>query len=133
MVGGSLGLFLAAGLHGESVPDHVTAKAWWALAYLVVFGSVIAFTAYSWLLGSVPVSLTATYAYVNPVVAVALGAVLAGERLSATSVVGGLITVVAVFLVVSQEGRKREPVVPEGVAEPYVPTDRQGRLRSSVT
>jgi drug/metabolite transporter (DMT)-like permease len=120
MVGGSLGLFVAAGLHGESVPDHVTAKAWWALAYLVVFGSVIAFTAYSWLLGSAPVSLTATYAYVNPVVAVGLGALLANERLSATSVIGGLVTVVAVFLVVSQEGGRRKPVVQEPVVAELV-------------
>ena len=125
MVGGGLGLLVVGVLHGEHVPDHVTAKAWWSLAYLVVFGSVIAFTAYSWLLGSVPVSLTATYAYVNPVVAVGLGALLANERLSGTSVIGGLITVAAVFLVVSQEGRRPK--------SRYVPTERQGRLRSSVT
>jgi drug/metabolite transporter (DMT)-like permease len=125
MVGGSIALLLGGLLHGEHVATgQVTGKAWWALAYLVVFGSVIAFTAYSWLLGTAPVSQVATYAYVNPVVAVALGAVLAGERLSATSVLGGLATLVAVFLVVNQEGRKRPA---------YVPTERQGRLRSSVT
>ena len=125
MAGGAVALFAGGFLHGEHVATgQVTAKGWWALAYLVVFGSVIAFTAYSWLLGTAPVSQVATYAYVNPVVAVALGALLAGERLSATSVVGGLVTIVAVFLVVSQEGRKR-PV--------YVPTERQGRVRSSVT
>lgn len=125
MVGGSLGLFVGGILLGESgTTVQVTGKAWWAFAYLVVFGSVIAFTAYSWLLGTAPVSQVATYAYVNPVVAVALGALFAGERLSVSSVVGGLVTLVAVFLVVSQERGKRAP---------YVPTERQGRVRSSVT
>jgi drug/metabolite transporter (DMT)-like permease len=126
MVGGSLALGLAGTVHGEHVAlGDVTASAWWALAYLVVFGSVIAFTAYSWLLGTAPVSQVATYAYVNPVVAVVLGAVLVGERLTATSLVGGLVTLLAVFLVVSDESRRRRAV--------YVPTERQGRVRSSVT
>jgi len=125
MVGGTVALVVGGFLHGEHVTTaHVTGKAVWAFAYLVLFGSVLAFTAYSWLLGTAPVSQVATYAYVNPVVAVALGSLLAGERLSLTSVVGGLVTVAAVFLVVSQEGRKRAI---------YVPTERQGRVRSSVT
>ena len=126
MVGGSVGLGLAGLLHGEHfTAGAVTGKAWWALAYLVVFGSVIAFTAYSWLLGTAPVSQAATYAYVNPVVAVLLGALLAGERLTPTSLVGGVVTLLAVFLVVNEEGRRR--------AVSYVPTDRQGRVRSSET
>ena len=125
MVGGALALGVAGVVHGEHVAlGQVAASAWWALAYLVVFGSVIAFTAYSWLLGTAPVSQVATYAYVNPVVAVGLGAVFVGERLTLTSLVGGLVTLVAVFLVVSDESRRRRAA--------YVPTERQGRLRSSV-
>jgi drug/metabolite transporter (DMT)-like permease len=126
MVGGALALLVGGVLRGEhAAVGQVTSSAWWALAYLVVFGSVIAFTAYSWLLGTAPVSQVATYAYVNPVVAVVLGAVFVSERLTATSLVGGLVTLVAVFLVVSDESRRRRGV--------YVPTERQDRLRSSVT
>jgi drug/metabolite transporter (DMT)-like permease len=65
---------------------------------------------------------------VNPVVAVLLGAAFRDEALTLTSVVGGAITVVAVFVVVSQEGRKA-PL--EEAAQ--LPEDRQGRLRSSAT
>jgi drug/metabolite transporter (DMT)-like permease len=105
MVGGSIG-FLVSGLaFGERLPtSHVSTASLLGLGYLVVFGSIVAFTAYSWLLGTAPVSTVATYAYVNPVVAVVLGAVFRGEDLTVTSVVGGLITVVAVVVVVSQEG-----------------------------
>ena len=129
MLGGAAGLAVAGVLHGE----HLTTggagpKAWFAVAYLVVFGSVVAFTAYSWLLQTAPVSQASTYAYVNPVVAVALGAVVAGESITVTNLLGGLITLLAVYLVVTEEGRRRR-LREEG----YVPTDRQGRVRSSVT
>ena len=70
-----------------------------ALAYLVLFGSVVAFTAYSWLLGVAPVSKVATYAYVNPVVAVLLGALLVDEKVTVTSLGGGLLTLIAVQVV----------------------------------
>lgn len=106
MAAGGTALVVLGLARGERVPRAFDASAFWALAYLVVFGSVVAFTAYSWLLGVAPVSQVATYAYVNPVVAVVLGAVLVGEDLTVSSVVGGLITVVAVVVVVSQEGRR---------------------------
>ncbi|MGB8652118.1 MAG: EamA family transporter [Mycobacteriales bacterium] len=125
MAGGAVGLALAGLARGESVPSSgVKASAVLALAYLVVFGSVVAFTAYSWLLGTAPVSQVATYAYVNPVVAVVLGAVVAGEQLTSTSVLGGLVTVVAVAVVVSET----TPRV--GL---QAPADLQGRVRSSAT
>lgn len=115
--GGAM-LVLLGLVRGENVPSTFHAGAFWALVYLVLFGSVVAFTAYSWLLRVAPVSQVATYAYVNPVVAVVLGASIGGESLTTSSVLGGLVTVVAVFVVVSQEGR-RAPVtdpVPEPVA-----------------
>ena len=73
--------------------------------YLVVFGSLVAFTAYVWLLGNAPVSIVATYAYVNPAVAVLLGALIAGERLTGSALVGGLVVLAAVALVVTAESR----------------------------
>jgi drug/metabolite transporter (DMT)-like permease len=120
MVGGAVTFFLVALVVQERLPTHdVKASAVLGLAYLVVFGSIVAFTAYSWLLGTAPVSTVATYAYVNPVVAVVLGAAFRGEDLTLTSVVGGAITVVAVFVVVSQEGRGKriEPTLDDMPAE----------------
>jgi drug/metabolite transporter (DMT)-like permease len=129
MLGGAAGLLLVGAARGERLSVGAAGpKAWFALGYLVVFGSVVAFTAYSWLLQTAPVSQASTYAYVNPVVAVALGALVAGERVTLTNLVGGLVTLVAVYLVVTEEGRRRRVAV-----EPYVPTERQGRLRSSAT
>jgi drug/metabolite transporter (DMT)-like permease len=73
----------------------------------VVFGSLVAFSAYVFALANAPTSLVGTYAYVNPVVAVALGVLLAGEHLSVSEVLGGLVIVASVVVVVSAEGRKR--------------------------
>ena len=61
----------------------MTGKSVAAVAYLVVFGSLVAFSAYVWLLHTAPISLVATYAYVNPVVAVALGALFLSEPVTA--------------------------------------------------
>jgi drug/metabolite transporter (DMT)-like permease len=72
-----------------------------AIAYLIVFGSLIGFTSYTWLLQKVPVAKVATYAYVNPVVAVILGALILGERLQANEWLGMAIILPAVFLVTS--------------------------------
>jgi len=103
---------------GERPPSTFHRGAFWALAYLIVFGSIVAFTAYSWLLRVAPVSQVSTYAYVNPVVAVVLGASIGGESLTTSSVLGGLVTVVAVFVVVSQEGRRpvEQPLVEPAAA-----------------
>jgi drug/metabolite transporter (DMT)-like permease len=74
-----------------------------AWIYLVLVGSVVAFSAYVWLLRSAPLSLVSTYAYVNPVVAVLLGWVILSEPITATVVAGGAIIVVGVAVVVSAE------------------------------
>lgn len=108
MAAGAAGLGVVGLLRGERlVLDQVTTASWLALGYLVVFGSLVAFTAYSWVLGAAPVSKVSTYAYVNPVVAVALGGLLRDEQLTAPTVVGGAVTVLAVAVVVREEGRRR--------------------------
>ena len=71
-----------------------------AFAYLVVFGSLVAFSAYAWLLKNVRISTVATYAFVNPVVAVALGAAFLGEPITPTTLVAGAAIVLAVVLIV---------------------------------
>lgn len=73
-------------------------------------GSLVGFTAYVWLLGSAPISLVSTYAYVNPVVAVALGALVLGEPVTGSMLAAGLVIVLGVALVVSTERRKKAPV-----------------------
>jgi drug/metabolite transporter (DMT)-like permease len=95
---------LSVGLiRGE--PSHVHAGSFHAepllaFAYLVVFGSLVAFSAYAWLLKNVRISTVATYAFVNPVVAVALGAGFLGERITVTTLIAGAAIVIAVVLIV---------------------------------
>ena len=140
ITGGSIGLALSGLLRGETFdPAEVTATSVSALAYLVVFGSLVAFSAYSWLLGVAPVSLVSTYAYVNPVVAVLLGALIAGEAVGPITVLGGLITVVAVAIVVAEDGRQKRVDTAQQDAGPgpappaYEPVERQSRERSDCT
>jgi drug/metabolite transporter (DMT)-like permease len=78
-----------------------------AFAYLVVFGSWLAFTAYAWLLQNAPISKVATYAYVNPVVAIVLGWLILDELITPTTLLGAAIIVVSVALVVRIETARR--------------------------
>jgi drug/metabolite transporter (DMT)-like permease len=128
MLVGGAGNALVGLWHGEG--HHlrfaaISGASWLALGYLVVFGSLVAFTAYVWLLGAAPISLVATYAYVNPVVAVALGALLLGERVTTAVLAGGAIVVLGVCVVVSTERRSRQAraIAPEP-AEPAGGTGR---------
>jgi len=82
---------------------EVSLRSWLALAYLLVAGSLVAFTAYAWLLQNAPISLTSTYAYVNPAVAVLLGALIVSEPVTPAIMIGGAIIIVGVGLVVSTE------------------------------
>ncbi len=71
--------------------------------YLVTFGSVVGYTAYVWLLANAPIGLVATYAYVNPVVAISLGVAFRGEHLSWRLLIGAIVVIASVALVVRQE------------------------------
>ena len=104
-------LMVSAGLlRGERVsPGSYGAHTWLAWGYLVLVGSVVAFSAYVWLLANAPIGLVATYAYVNPVVAVFLGWLILSEPVTSAVVVGGLVIVAAVALVITVERpRNRE-------------------------
>ncbi len=81
-------------------PAQISLESWLGLAYLVVAGSFVGFTAYMWLMRNAPTPLVGTYAYVNPVVAVGLGALFLGEPLGWRTVVGGGIIVASVALIV---------------------------------
>ena len=91
----------AAGELGEVDLGAASARSVGGLVYLIVFGSIVAFSAYAWLLRNTRVSLAATYAYVNPVVAVVLGWAVLGEAIGAVTLVAGAIVVAGVALIVS--------------------------------
>ncbi|MDB4955707.1 MAG: Permease of the drug/metabolite transporter superfamily [Myxococcales bacterium] len=97
LMGGVVLLVIALG-RGEPLPIHASARSWLALAYLVVFGSLVAFTGYAWLLRNARPVVATSYAYVNPVIAVLLGAALYGEPLGWTTLVANILIVGAVML-----------------------------------
>jgi drug/metabolite transporter (DMT)-like permease len=106
MVSGGLACAVAAALHGESFdPGAITGTSAFATLYLVGAGSLIAFSSYVWLLSNTPISLVSTYAYVNPVVAVALGALFLSEPITLVMVLGGVVVVVGVAVVIATERR----------------------------
>lgn len=86
-----------------------TPKAGWSLLYLIVIGSWIGFTAYAWLAQNAPPHITATYAYVNPVVAMGLGWAFGGEKLGGQSVLAAAIILSGVVLITSQKRLRKEP------------------------
>ena len=107
MLCGGVVMMIIALITGERM-DMPTPKALGAFAYLVVFGSIIGFTAYIWLLHNVRPALAGSYAYVNPAIAVVLGAWLAGERAS-TAELGAMLVILAgvVVITLAKAGKRR--------------------------
>jgi drug/metabolite transporter (DMT)-like permease len=125
LAGGTL-LVVAGLLTGEAGsvdPSTFSARSLGALAYLTVFGSLVAFTAYIWLLGVVSPSRASTYAYVNPLVAVVLGWALAGERLDARVALSAVVIVGAVAMIIaaSRQAELEEPEASEAIAAAPMP------------
>jgi len=106
-------LGLESWLFGERWSDVALASpsAWGALAYLTVFGSLVGFTAYAYCLNELPATIVGTYAYVNPVVAVTLGALFLKEPLSAGVLMGGALIVAAVVITTTRRRRAAAPAV----------------------
>lgn len=116
MAGGGITLVaiaIAAGEWRDVGADAFSTSSVLAWAYLVVAGSLVGFTAYAWLLRSAPISLVVTHQYVNPLVAIALGAAVLEERPSPAMLAGAAIVVGAVFVTVRRE---RPPGPPREVA-----------------
>ena len=105
MVCGGLVTLLVGVLRGESLPAHAPPKALLALAYLVVFGSLVAFSAYTYLLRSTSAPVAMSYAYVNPVIAVVMGVAIGAERLSSGAILGGALVVAGVAVIVKSKGK----------------------------
>jgi drug/metabolite transporter (DMT)-like permease len=117
MIVAGLLLALASLVAGEPFRVHaVSASSLAAVAYLIVFGSLIGYTAYGWLIRNIPTKIVSTHAYVNPVVAVFLGWLFLGEPITGTMVLAGALVVVSVVLLVGLP--KREKPVPRVVRLP---------------
>jgi drug/metabolite transporter (DMT)-like permease len=110
LVGGIL-LLLTAAMFGEFRGFHarqVSNGAWLALLYLIVAGSIVAFTAYVWLIHHESPTKVGTYAYVNPVIAVLLGYFLGGEALGPRTILGTLLVLVSVVVITTTPKKKIE-------------------------
>jgi drug/metabolite transporter (DMT)-like permease len=108
---------LVAGEAGRLDADALQPGPLAAWAYLAIVGSVIGFSAYAWLLRNAPISQVVTHQYVNPLVAVALGALLLGERPAPTTLAGAALIVGAVVVTARHEARAASPAVEEGAGE----------------
>ncbi|TCC54644.1 EamA family transporter [Kribbella pittospori] len=110
MVFGGTAMVLIGVVRGEPGRvhlDRIDGSGWLALGYLIVFGSLLAYSAYSYLLANAPISLIGTYAYVNPAVAVLLGWLILDEHITWQILLGGAVIIIGVALVVTAERRLR--------------------------
>jgi drug/metabolite transporter (DMT)-like permease len=133
----SAGTFLvvlgtAAGEISDVHAGAFTAHAVLAWLYLAFVGSLVAFSAYAWLLKNAPISTVVTHQYVNPVVAIALGAIFLGERLTVEMAIGAALIIGSVFVAVRQEGAMRR--TPAAMEAPGTDDQRRGSKarRSSI-
>lgn len=120
MMAGGFVLLIVSIIRGEWWTVDVAAisgRSWFAVGYLIVCGSLIGFTAYSWLLKNAQPSMVATYAYVNPVVAVILGWGIAGESLTLQMLLGAVVVIASVALITSRKKAKPETEVEAGTED----------------
>lgn len=120
MLTGAVALFIVSVIKGELTGFSfglVSTRSWLALAYLITFGSLIGFVSYGWLLHNAPVSLTSTYAYVNPIVAVFLGYLLADELLNGRILIATAIIIGSVVVINSARQAKVKTEAPQPVPE----------------
>ncbi|HEX2241239.1 MAG TPA: EamA family transporter [Actinomycetota bacterium] len=122
MLGGAVSLFAGGLIRGEGSGiqlSEISLSSTVALLYLIVAGSLLAFTAYVWLLQNAPISKVATYAYVNPVVAMLLGWLILSESMTGMMIVGAGVVIASVAFTVSGESRlaatKEREIVDERV------------------
>jgi drug/metabolite transporter (DMT)-like permease len=119
MLAGGILLAVAAAIFGEFRgfhPQSVSREAWFALAYLIVAGSIIGFTAYVWLIHHQSPTKVGTYAYVNPVVAVIVGYFLGGETVGPRTLLGTLLVLVSVVVITTTPSK--QPAAPPLATNP---------------
>jgi drug/metabolite transporter (DMT)-like permease len=120
---------LVAGEAGDVHFASFSSDSLLALAYLIFIGSLLAYTAYVWLLKNAPISTVATYAFVNPVIAIFLGWAILSEEVSLTTIVGAAAIVLSVAAVVRREGAGREDAALDVVGE-AVPAHEPHEIRA---
>ena len=123
MLAGGVLLTLAAGLLGEFRGFHIQAVSrgsWLALAYLIVAGSIVGFTAYVWLIHHESPTKVGTYAYVNPVVAVLIGHFLGGEALGPRTIAGTLLVLMSVLVITTTPAKRTKASAPVNDAREFV-------------
>jgi drug/metabolite transporter (DMT)-like permease len=113
----SLALATAFGEWGRARWDLVSAKSLWSLLYLIVLGSIVAFSAYAWRLRTSTPSRAGTYAFVNPIVAVILGGAIGGEPITPRVIATGAVVVIGVVLILRSQARAPEPAPPPAGVE----------------
>ncbi|MDI6048261.1 EamA family transporter [Flavobacterium sp. XS2P24] len=107
----SILIFAYNGATGTSVSlSAIPAISWWSIAYLVVFGSVLTFIAFIYALQNLPAEISSVYSYINPIIAVILGAVIFGEVLNAAIAIGGSVTLFGLYMV-NYSMRKNRKIV----------------------
>jgi len=134
MLSGGLVISLVSLVFGEWSKFNVAAvsnRSWLGFVYLIVFGSLIGFTAYSWLLKNAQPAMVATYAYVNPIVAVFLGWLIAGESFTAQMLVGAGVIVGSVVLVTSQNKDEKDSEIENNIHQSNTPTGNCKTLSAS--
>lgn len=110
MLGGGAVLFLTSALHGDFAHLHlagISGRSWVALAYLIAVGSLVGFSTYVWLVKHAPPARVATYAYVNPVVAVFLGWLALDEPITSRTLIASAVIVVAVAIITTQKAKTK--------------------------
>jgi len=107
MLTGGLLLVVVGLATGEKFADFIdaTRSSWAGWSYLTLVGSIVAYSSYVWLISNAPIGLISTYAYVNPVIAISLGAIFLHEKISISYIFGGAIVVLGVLMVVTNESR----------------------------
>ena len=108
MMYGGVMILVCALCAGElTPPPHIATPAAISLGYMIVAGSLAAFTAYIWLLGRMPATTVSSYAYVNPVVALAIGHWMGGEAIGATTLIGSFLVLLSVVLILTNVNNRR--------------------------
>ena len=120
LVGGLVLLAIGLAVYSPSEldPGRWSGRSIFGLCYLVVFGSLLGYSAYVWLLANAPIAKVSTYAYVNPVVAIALGVVVLDESVTLRIAAGALLILVSVASVLRRESRTSVPLEPGQVVGP---------------
>jgi drug/metabolite transporter (DMT)-like permease len=141
MLGGAGALWIAVALRGEPVPSP-TATAWGAWAFLIFVGSIIGFTSFTAALRRMPTPVFMSHAWINPIVATALGAVVLGESLTGYAIVATALILIGLFAIVASTTKSRKPRVEStgpsgddngGTQPPQTPTQERGLVTGVTT